>query len=381
MKINIKTLTSLIAAFCVVAFCVVALQGGKDGSEAAMDINQDASNSWPGEVVLFSWADYIDPEVVAQFTQETGIEVRIETYDSPSQMKGYMRSKPGRYDIAVVDEFSMAELSEIQLIAPLNHAEIPNIKNMSEDFMGRDFDPTNRYSVPYTWGSVLIAYRNDKIEEPEESWSLLWDETLKGQIAIIEDEDDAFAVGLISSGFSIRSEKVDELNQVAKKMLDHAKNLRPKYLELEKIKEQLDSGALSAALCYSGDAMVMADENENISCFIPKEGAPLYIDSFTLVRDAPNRENAHKFIDFMSRGEIAGQNATYLWMATPNDAAIPHIDPETLEDTTVFLDKETFAKCGFYGMPTAKRDKITNQAMKFIMDEIHLNLVDEKSAE
>ncbi len=326
------------------------------------------------KLVIFTWPDYIDMEVIAKFEEETGVEVEFSYFDSLSEMKALLRSKPGQFDLVLVDDFYLSELIDIQLLNPLKRELVPNITNIGNRFLDREFDPGNEYSVPYLWGSMLVAYRTDKVENPLDSWSILWDKAYAGRVGILEDKEEAYAVGLLSLGYPLNSNDPDQLSAATKKLVEHADTISPKYLELEDIKAQLVSGDLWIATCYSGDALTLAEEQSNIDYFIPSEGAPLWIDNFAIVKDAPNDTNAHRFINFMSRGEIAAQNASYLWTATPNEKAFSHLEQDFRDDETVYLSQQLFDKCDFYGLPTAFRDEQTNSGMKQILDKIHTSL-------
>ncbi|NNE90582.1 MAG: spermidine/putrescine ABC transporter substrate-binding protein [Verrucomicrobiales bacterium] len=326
------------------------------------------------KLVVFTWEDYIDEEVVAQFTEETGVNVEFEYYDNLIQMKALLRSQPDKYDVVVVDDYNLAELIDRKLVREIDSAEIPNVKNIDELYLNRDFDPQNQYSVPYLWGSLLVAYRTDKIADPEQSWNLLMDEQYKGKVALFEDKDDLFTAALLANGYSANTENVEEIRKTGSRLVEAAKSNAPLLTDIDIATEKLVAGEIWATMCYSGDALVLADENENVGCFIPSEGAPLWVDSFAVVRDAHNPQNAMKFIDFMSRGDIAARNAEYLWTATPNKVAMDLLDEEFKGDTTIFPPKELMAKCEFYGLPTPRRERETNQIMKDLIDALRVSV-------
>ena len=187
---------------------------------------------------------------------------------------------------------------------------------------------------------------------------------------MLNDKEDIFAAALLAIGASINSDAHEELDQAASKLVDQAERMQARFIDLEVAEDLLLAGDVWAAQIYSGDAVMLAEENENIDYFIPEEGAPLWLDNFAIPRNAENAASAHRFIDFMARGEIAARNANYVWVATPNKAAEQYLDEELLADETVYPPKDVLARCEFYGQPSAEREKFMNQGMKLVLDYV-----------
>lgn len=309
--------------------------------------------------------------MIERFEKETGIGIRWNYFQNLAQMNGMLRSQPDAYDVVVLDDMSLGELIELQLLRPLPQGGIENFGHIDKRYLDLPFDPGNRYSVPYMWGTTLLAYRKDHISNPQMSWELLWQAELSGHIHMINERQDAYSICLLSMGKDLNSSLPEDLEGATEKLLRQAREVGVVYSDLESLKEKLISGECWAAPLYSGDAALIASENENIGFFIPKEGAPLWLDSFAVPKESRNIDEAIAFMDFMSRPDVAAENANHLAYATANRAALPLLNPELRDDPSVFPPEDVLARCGFIRKATQQRDIITNRGMKRIFDLIH----------
>lgn len=322
-------------------------------------------------VSVYSWEDYFSPAVCEQFEKETGIRIEWHYFMNLGQMNGMLRSQPEAYDVIVLDDMSLGELIELQLLRPLQKEQLPNLSHIDPRYLDLAFDPGNRYSVPYMWGTTLLAYRKDRIANPEQSWELLWKTGLDGRIHMINERQDAYSIVLLSMGKDLNSSDPADLEAATERLLKQAREVGVAYTDLESLKEKLISGDCLAAPLYSGDAALIASENENIGFFIPREGAPLWLDSFAIPRESRNVEEAMAFMDYMSRPEVAAANANHLSYATANRSALPLLSPELRNDPSVFPPEDVLSRCGFIRKANQERDTITNRGMKRIFDLIH----------
>lgn len=311
---------------------------------------------------LLSWSDYFDPEMLTAFEQSTGIRVEYVTFSELDELEAKLRSQPGSYDVIVSDDSSSRELWDLRLLRELDREKIPNLKNIDEQFLGLPFDRDNAFSAPYLWGTTLVAYRADHIEDPETSWDLLWDGALKGKVMVMVDRLETLSVTLMALGYQLNSENEKEINHAADRAIEQLELIDVRYGDDADVRAGLDDGTIWAAMCYSGDAAMVAAENENVAFFIPREGAPLWIDSFTIARDSNYPEEAHQLIDYMLGGEVAAANSNFTYYASPNKAAVPFIDPELLADETINPPKEVLERCTFFQKPTPQRDELANRA-------------------
>jgi spermidine/putrescine transport system substrate-binding protein len=345
------------------------------GRESAMapDVRPHSASPESSIVTLLTWDDYIDPDVITALTEDTGITVDYQTFSDTDELVSLLKSNPDQYDVIVADDSIIQLLTEFKLIRRLDHERLANLGNLDPTYLDLHFDPKNQYSLPYLWGTTGIGYRKDKVPNPEESWNLLWDENLKGKIMMLQERHEAYAAALKSLGYGLNSENEDELEAAGKKLLEQAESLNVQYGDDAEVRQALIDGTAWVANCYSGDAFYAAEDNENISYFIPQEGAPLWIDSFVISRDAPNLEMAYRFLDYMLTPQAAAGNANYLFYGSPNKSAIPFLEKELVEDKRIFVPKERLAQCDYHRKLSANRETIINnglrQVFKAIRDE------------
>jgi spermidine/putrescine transport system substrate-binding protein len=322
------------------------------------------------QLVILTWDQYISPEVLEQFSEETGIEIDYQTFENTVEFKARMQSSPGEFDLVIADDVSLKELAVLKLIDPLDRDQLSNFSNLDDRYLGLDSDPENIFTIPYVWGSTLIAYRTDLIGDVEPSWESFFDTSHGLRVAMLDEMIDAFACALLAKGHSLNSNDTAELEDAADLLKNFATNGNLIVEELFTSLDALDEGEVAMAMTFSGDAALYAEGNELIDYVIPKEGAALWLDSFAVGFGARNNANAHKFIDFMMRPEVAAQNASELWYASPNREALAHLDSEFLEDKAVWPSEEVQKRCDFHANITGEREIILSKGMKYVMDAV-----------
>jgi spermidine/putrescine-binding protein len=324
----------------------------------------------PPRVCVLTWPDYFSDRACEDFTRETGVRIEWRHFENLGEMNALLRSQRDAFDVVVLDDMSLAEHIELKLLRPIDRASIPNFRHIDPRYRDASFDPGNAFSVPYMWGTTLVAYRKDQIADPGKSWRLLWDPALAGKVLMLNEKQDVYAAALHTLGLPPSSDDAGDLERATGLLLEQVDRAGANYADLETIKTKLQAGECWAAMMYSGDAALIASEDPQIGTFIPVEGAPLWLDSFAIPKEAPRTANAHRFIDFMTRPEIAAENANFLAYATANRAAIPMLDPDLRGDETVFPPPEVLARCQFIPKANEKRDALTNQGMKRLFDRI-----------
>lgn len=301
---------------------------------------------------VYNWGDYIDESVIGEFEKEYGIKVIYETFATNEDM--YVKIKQGgtKYDVAMPSDYMIEKMIKENLLEPVNIAKISTFADIAPEFKNLPFDKGNQYSIPYLWGTVGIIYNKTMVTDPVDSWNILWNEKYKGQIIMLDSERDALAVSLKRLGYSLNSRDAKELEE-AKLSLIKQKPLLLAYAG-DNLKDMMISGEGSISVCWSGDAMYMMGENPDLAYALPKEGSNLWFDNMVIPKGAKNIEEAHLFIDFMNRPEIAKKNVEYIGYSTPNTKAKALLDPsvsgnlsaypkiDQLSNFEVFLDPGTF---------------------------------------
>ena len=310
-------------------------------------------------LTLYTWDEYIDPDVVTAFTKKTGIDVAIETFEDTDGIEQAVRSEPSRYDLIIFDGDKVEKLRKLGLLHELDHKKLPQLSNIAPKYRNLAIDPGNRFSVPYLWGTTLLAYRKDKIQDTVDSWSLLWDPRYRGKVAMITERLESCHVALFKNGYSMNARDEDALAAARGDLLSQISDMNVRYVEgiPSEVERLLGSGETWAMVAYSGDAASLAESDDRIGMVIPKEGAAMWIDNLVITRYSRNLDAAHTFINFLLTPEIAAQNATSLCYATPNAKALPHIDAEIREDPSIFPPAEVLAHCEFAGSLTPDRER------------------------
>lgn len=322
-----------------------------------------------GEVYVYNWGEYIDPETIEIFEQETGIKVIYDEYDTNETMYPKVAAGSSAYDVICPSDYMIQKMIDNDLLQELNFDNMPNAKeNIGAQYYEQSlaFDPDNKYSVPYCWGTVGILYNKKMVSEPVDSWSILWDEKYKDNILMQDSVRDAFMVALKLNGSSMNTLDETEL-QAAKQLLIEQKPLVQAYV-IDQVRDKMIGNEAAIGVIYSGEAIYTQRENSDLEYVIPKEGTNVWIDSWVIPKNAPNKENAEKFIDFMCRGDIAYMNFEYITYSTPNEAARALIVDEDIKNSTIafpdlsqYLHLETFSYLGEAG------DELYNSLWKEVM--------------
>ena len=311
-----------------VAICIVFIGGGFYYAEKSDMLNDE-------KVVVYNWGEYIDPEVLTMFEEETGIDVIYEEFETNEILYPKVSSGAIAYDVVCPSDYIIQRMIENGLLSEINFDNIPNIKNIGQQYMdqSRQFDPENKYSVPYCWGTVGILYNKTMVDEPIDSWSVLWDPKYKDNILMQDSVRDAFGVALKYLGYSLNSTDLDELTE-AKNLLIDQKPLVQAYV-IDQVRDKMIGNEAAIGVIYSGEAIYTQKENPNLEYVIPKEGSNIWIDSWVIPKNAEHKENAEKFINFLCRPDIALKNFEYITYSTPNDAARALIEDEDIRNSEI----------------------------------------------
>ena len=273
---------------------------------------QKDGTSKNGQVIVYNWGEYIDPEIIDLFEEETGIDVIYEEFETNEIMYPKIQSGAIAYDVVCPSDYMIQRMIENDLLAEINYDHIPNLKYIGDNYMkmSRQFDPENKYSVPYLWGTVGILYNKKMVDEPVDSWGILWDKKYEDSILMQDSVRDAFAVALKYLGYSLNSTDLDEL-EAAKNLLIEQKPLVQAYV-IDQVRDKMIGGEAALGVIYSGEALYCQQENPDLDYVIPKEGTNIWIDSWVIPKNAKNVENAEAFINFLCRPDIAKMNFDYI---------------------------------------------------------------------
>lgn len=300
----------------------------------------EGSKSSKDTIHVYNWGEYIDPKLLKQFEQETGIKVIYETFDSNEGMMGKIEQGGTAYDITVPSEYMIEMMKEKDLLLPLDKSLLPNFKNLDPYFLDLPFDPDNEYSIPFFWGTLGIAFNPTLLDgQTFDSWEALWDPALSQKVILVDSARETIGMSLNSLHYSLNSTDEQELTEAVDKLLTLKPNV--KAIIGDEVTQLMINKEASVALTWSGQAADMMDENEDIDYIVPEEGSNLWFDNVVIPKTASNIEGAHAFINFMLDPEVAAQNAEYVGYSTPNLEALQFMDPEIVADERFYPDEET----------------------------------------
>ena len=298
---------------------------------------------------VYNWGEYIDTDLLDRFEQETGIKVIYNTFDSNENL--YSRIQTTSYDVIIPSDYAISRFIDEDMLRPLNFDNIPNMKYIDEKYTHLDFDPEQKYSVPYTWGVVGIVYNTKYVDEADTgSWDLLWNPKYANRTAMFNNSRDALGIALMYLGYSLNTTDKDELREAADLIIAG----KPVYqgIWMDQILEKLPSEEIVAAPYYNGDAVTMIDENPDLAFYVPKEGTNLFVDAMCIPKNAKNVSGAEKFINFMCSTEAAMANWEYIGYSSPQTEVYNELDEEITSDPLYFPDITQYPTEAYTNLPT-----------------------------
>ncbi|GGJ62225.1 spermidine/putrescine transport system substrate-binding protein [Anoxybacillus voinovskiensis] len=300
-------------------------------------LNEAGGYAGDNTLIVYNWGDYIDPKLITMFEKQTGLKVIYQTFDSNEAMMAKIAQGGTTFDVAVPSEYAISKMKEEGLLLPLDHKKLPNLKYIDPRFLNLSFDPNNRYSVPYFWGTVGIVYNRNMLGGKKiTSWNDLWDKELRNQILLIDGAREVMGMALNSLHYSLNDTNKAHLQEAKRKLDALVPNV--KAIVGDEIKILIPNEEAAIGVVWSGDAAEMIAENDKLDYVVPKEGSNLWFDNMIIPKTAKNIEGAHQFINFMLDPKHAAQNAEYVGYATPNKQALQYLPKEITEDKRFYPD-------------------------------------------
>ena len=319
-----KKIISLFLALTML-LCLSACGGGESAVESK------------GVVNVYNWGEYIDEDIFEQFQIETGIKVNYTTYSDNESMYAALMSGAADYDVIIPSDYMISRLISEDALEKLNFDNIPNFANIDAEYRNREYDPENAYSVPYMWGVVGVVYNKTMVSGTPDSWEVLWDQNLAGQILMFDNSRDALAIALSRKGYSLNTTHGQELSD-ALSLLEEQKPLVQAYV-MDQIFDKMEAGEAAVGPYYAGDAVTMMEENPDLGFFFPKEGSNYYVDAMCIPKGAANKENAEAFINFMCEPEIMKANAEVTNYSLPSSAGRALLDEDMRDNPYIYPDE------------------------------------------
>ncbi|MFI3209645.1 MAG: spermidine/putrescine ABC transporter substrate-binding protein [Peptostreptococcaceae bacterium] len=298
-----------------------------------------ASGKNSSEVLnIYNVGDYIEEDLLKKFEDETGIDIVYETFDTNEAMYQKVKSGSSNYDLVIPSDYMIEKMISEDMLLELDFNNIPNMKNINGEFLNPEYDDNNEYSVPYMWGTFGILYNKTLVDDTVDSWDILWNDKYEGEIQMLDSVRDTFGIALKKLGYSLNTIDPDQIAE-AEEELKNQKPLVQAYVN-DDGKDRLLNDEAAMGIVYSGDALVLIEENENLEYVIPKEGTNKWVDAMVVPNTAENKDYAEMFINFMLDTENAVANIDYIGYSTPNLAAYDLLDEEVRNDEIAYPSQE-----------------------------------------
>lgn len=288
------------------------------------------------ELNLYAWSEYVPQELLDNFTTKTGIKVNYDTYSSNEEMLAKLQAGASGYDLVIPTDYTVDVMSKQGLIEPLDMTKIPNFVNIDPQFTNQYYDPGNKYSVPYMWGTTALAYVKNKVPFEPVNWADLWDPAFENQLVVLDDSREIPGMALMVLGYDKNSVNPEELEQAKQKLIALKPNIR--LFDSDVPESALLTGEASAGLVYNGNAAIGHAEDENITYICPTEGCTLWIDSFVMPKAAPHKDAVMAFINFAlepAQSAIITANFPY---SNPNVAALEYMKTNDPDAYAAYMD-------------------------------------------
>ena len=324
------------------------------------------SNAQQRTVNVCSWGEYIDTSLIQEFEDQTGIHVNYQTVESNEALYSLLKSGAGDFDVIVPSDYMISQLIEEDMLEELDYDAIPNFAKISDRFKNLSYDPENRYTVPYTWGTMGIIYNTTMVKEPITSWKALFDPQYAGNVLMFRNSRDALGTALLYLGYSLNTTDEAELTEAYQLLADAKANGVYQAFVMDEIMQKMEGANAAIGPYYAGDFLTMQENNPDLAFVIPEEGSNWFVDAMCILKDAPHQEEALEWINFIASTEANLKNMDYIWYASPNEEALElypsyyeetygeELDPETYE--IIAASQETLDRCETYlSLPSETR--------------------------
>lgn len=298
------------------------------------------------EVHIYAFGDYIDPSLIEEFEEETGISVVMDTFDTNEEMYPVIKNQSVNYDVICASDYMIDKMIGENLLWEIDYSGIPNISNLSEKYLATaaKFDPGNKYSVPHTWGTLGILYDTTKIPEGSvTSWNDLWKEEYRGRIVMPDSMRDTMAIALKAKGYSLNTKNERQVAEAAD-YLTKQKSLVYKYAN-DSARDMILGGSADLAVIWNGEVLYCQEERPELSYVVPKEGSEEFTDCWAIPTAASNKENAQAWINFMLEKETAKRNYEYLTYSIPNISVIDSVKNDPAKMQVLFPEDSVLVQC------------------------------------
>ena len=348
-----RKIAIVLSLLCICLTSVFFVACGKNNTDTTEREGQ-ADAQGDNVVMVYNAGEYIDPEVPKLFEEETGIKVIYDTFETNEEMYPVIQAGGVVYDAVCPSDYMIEKMMQNHLLQEVDFNNVPNIKEIGKDYMKmcEQFDPGNKYVVPYTTGTVGILYNKKMLDDLgvpyPTKWADLWNPKLKGEILMQDSVRDAFMVALKKEGHSMNTVSDAELDEALQDLIKQ-KPLVQAYV-VDQVRDKMIGEEAAVGVIYSGEILYVQGELEGtdveIDYAIPEEGTNVWFDGWVIPWNAKHKENAEKWMNFLCRPDIAAKNFEYITYPTPNVGALALLDKSYTENKAVFPDMKEVLKKG-----------------------------------
>ena len=299
------------------------------------------------ELHVYTWADYVKPELIQRFEQEHQCRVVIDTFDSNETMYSKLKAGATGYDIITPSSYMVKLMEQQGMIIPLDQAKLPNLQYVDPEYLKLSFDPAMHHSVPYAFSITGIAYLKSKVPDFKPSWTMFDRTDLKGRMTMLNDMRETIGAALKVGAKSLNSTNVADLAAAEATVIRWKRNLAK--FENEQYKVGLASGEFILVQGYSGDILQIQEENPDVAFAIPQEGASVCFDDMVIPVTAKQKDLAHAYINFMHDPGVAAQNTEFTKYLCPNKGSYALLSDEIKKNPSIFLKPEILSRCEIIG--------------------------------
>lgn len=352
----------IFAVLCAGAMLCGMLSGCGGGSTATN-----------GVVNVYNWGEYIDMDLLDEFTEQTGIKVNYSPYESNEAMYTKLRSGSVNYDVIIPSDYMISRLIDEGMLMELDFDQIPNYANIDEQYKNMIYDPTNAYSVPYTWGTTGIIYNPNMVDKPITKWADLFDENLldKHSVLMFDNSRDCIAIALMALGYDINTTNPDEITAAVDLLVQQKESGLVQAYVMDQIFDKMANNEAAVGVYYAGDYLIMLEDNPDLVWVNPAEGANLFLDAMCVPTTCKNYDNAMAFINFMCENTSFAQNFEEIGYALPSSGATALLDEEYRDSAVLYPSQDYLNTCtAFVNLPQEALDLYDSEWLRLGMTQV-----------
>ncbi len=293
-------------------------------------------------VNVCSWGEYIDESLITEFEEQTGIRVNYQTAESNEALYSLIKMGGADFDVIVPSDYMIGRLIEEDMLSELDYSAIPNYDLIDDQYKSLSFDPENKYTVPYTWGTVGIIYNTAMVDEPITSWGAMFDEKYAGQVLMINNSRDALMAALCYLGYDINTTDEGQLEEAFQLIYDAKNKGVYQAFVMDEIFGKMEGGNAAIAMYYAGDYLTMLENNEDLAFVVPEEGSNWFVDAMCVLKSSQHKDEAMEWINFIAGTDANLANMDYIWYASPNAEALEEYPAYYEEEYDEPLDEEIY---------------------------------------